>query len=138
MVLYEIFHWGTESERGRESLAQLNAIHGRYRISNEDYLYTLSTFVVTPVRWIERFGWRRLHPHEVKALTNTMRRMGEGMEIAEIPETYAEFERLFDDYERDHFDFDEGGRRVADATLTCSAAGTRRCCPRRLLARRDS
>ncbi|KAA5825235.1 DUF2236 domain-containing protein [Saccharopolyspora hirsuta] len=117
MILYEIFHWGTESDRGREALEQLNAIHGRYRISNDDYLYTLSTFVVTPVRWIEQFGWRRLHPHEITALTNTMRRMGEGMKITGIPETYDEFARFFDDYERERFGFDAGGRRVADATL---------------------
>jgi mpaB/rubber oxygenase-like protein len=117
LILFEIFHWGAGSERGRQALEQLNAIHGRFRISNDDYVYTLSTFVVTPVRWIERFGWRKLHPREVRALTNTMRRMGEGMNLAEIPETYAEFERLFDDYERENFGFDEGGRRVADATL---------------------
>lgn len=117
LVLYEIFHWGTTSDRGRQALEKLNAIHGRYRISNDDYAYTLSTFVVTPVRWIEQFGWRKLHPREVRALTNTMRRLGEGMKLSGIPETYAEFERLFDDYEREHFEFDAGGRRVADATL---------------------
>jgi hypothetical protein len=117
LILFEIFHWGTGSDRGRQALEQLNAIHGRFKISNDDYVYTLSTFVVTPVRWIEQFGWRRLHPREVRALTNTMRHLGEGMELADIPETYAQFERLFDDYEREHFEFDAGGRRVADATV---------------------
>ncbi|MEV5536394.1 oxygenase MpaB family protein [Saccharopolyspora shandongensis] len=117
LILFEIFHWGTESDRGRQALEQLNAIHGRFRISNEDYVYTLSTFVVTPVRWIDQFGWRKLHPREVRALTNTMRRLGEGMKLSGIPETYVEFERFFDDYEREHFSFDAGGRRVADATL---------------------
>ncbi|MBB5159737.1 oxygenase MpaB family protein [Saccharopolyspora phatthalungensis] len=117
LILFEIFHWGTGSDRGRQALEQLNAIHGRFKISNEDYVYTLSTLVVTPVRWIEQFGWRRLHPREVRALTNTMRLLGEGMKLTGIPETYAEFERLLDDYEREHFGFDAGGRRVADATL---------------------
>jgi mpaB/rubber oxygenase-like protein len=117
LILSEIFHWGTSSDRGQQALKQLNAIHGRFKISNDDYVYTLSTFVVTPVRWIEQFGWRRLHPREVRALTNAMRHLGEGMKLAEIPETYAQFERLFDDYEREHFEFDAGGRRVADATV---------------------
>ncbi|GAA0535997.1 peptidase [Saccharopolyspora subtropica] len=117
LILFEIFHWGVGSDRGRRALEQLNAIHGRFRISKDDYRYTLSTFVVTPVRWIDRFGWRRLHPREVRALTNTMRLLGQGMRISAIPETYAEFERLFDDYEREHFGFDPGGRRVAEATL---------------------
>src|SRR5690606_31852957 len=46
-----------------------------------------------------------------------MRRMGEGMKISDIPETYHEFSEFFDDYERKYFGFDPGGRRVADATL---------------------
>ncbi|WP_263247693.1 oxygenase MpaB family protein [Saccharopolyspora rosea] len=117
LILFEIFHWGTGAPRGRQAVEQLNAIHGRYRISDDDYLYTLAAFVITPVRWIDRFGWRRLHPREVTALTNTMRRMGEAMRISGIPETYAGFEEFFDDYEREHFEFDAGGRRVADATL---------------------
>ena len=39
------------------------------------------------------------------------------MGIKEIPETYEAFEELLDGYEAEHFGFDEGGRRVADATL---------------------
>jgi hypothetical protein len=39
------------------------------------------------------------------------------MNIKDIPEDYAAFERLLDDYERAHFAFDPGGRRVADSTL---------------------
>ena len=118
MILFEILAAGRHGQQRRaEALQQLNAIHGRYRISNDDYLYTLATFVVIPVRWIEQFGWRRLHPREVRALTNTMRRMGEGMRIDGIPETYAEFAQLLDDYERDRFGFDPGGRRVADSTM---------------------
>src|SRR5699024_2083210 len=93
-----------------------------YRISNEDYRYTLATFVVAPVRWINAYGWRALHPVEVRAITNTMRAMGEGMGISAIPETYDEFATLLDTYERDHFSFDPGGRRVADATLQLFAS----------------
>ncbi len=117
LVLYEIWHDGVGSARGKAALGQLNRIHGRYRISNEDYLYTLATFVVEPVRWITKYGWRELHPREIRAMTNAMRRMGDGMRIEGIPETYAEFERLLDDYERAHFAYDPGGRRVADSTL---------------------
>lgn len=122
MVLYEIFHNGTESPRGQRALVRLNEIHGRYRISMDDYRYTLATFVVMPVRWVNEFGWRSMHPHEVRALTTVMRTMGEGMRITDIPGTYAGFEKLLDDYERDHFAQDDGGRRVADATLSLFAS----------------
>ncbi|WP_278257529.1 hypothetical protein [Nocardioides convexus] len=39
------------------------------------------------------------------------------MGIKDVPETYDGFMHLLDDYERAHFDFDAGGRRVADSTL---------------------
>ncbi|QGK70497.1 DUF2236 domain-containing protein [Allosaccharopolyspora coralli] len=117
LVLYEILQSEVDSERRRDALDQLNRIHGRYRISNDDFVYTLATFVVVPVRWIENYGWRRLHPREVRGLTNAMRRMGEGMRLDGIPETYEEFERLLDGYERERFAFDAGGKRVADATM---------------------
>ena len=39
------------------------------------------------------------------------------MNIRDVPADFAAFERLMDDYERAHFAYDEGGRRVADATL---------------------
>ncbi|QUH03060.1 DUF2236 domain-containing protein [Saccharopolyspora erythraea] len=117
LILFEILHNGPSSAKGKAALEWLNRIHGRFRISDDDYRYTLSTFVVMPVRWIEAYGWRRLHPVEVRAVTNVMRGMGEGMRISEIPETYEEFARLFDDYERDNFGRDPGGTRVAQATL---------------------
>lgn len=118
LVLFEIFHHGGLDPARREAAVEhLNRIHGLYRISNDDYLYTLATFVVIPVRWVQAYGWRRLHDREVRGLTNAMRRMGEGMRITGIPETYAEFERFLDDYERDNFGFDPGGQRVAQATL---------------------
>lgn len=116
LVLFEILV--PESEHSRDvALDHLNQIHWRYRISNEDYLYTLATFVVMPVRWIDEFGWRKLHPREIRAVTNAMRRMGEGMRLDDVPETYADFERLLEDYERERFTFDEGSRRVADSTM---------------------
>ena len=45
----------------------MNRIHGQYQISNEDFLYTLSTFIFEPVRWIDRFGWRQTYPNEREA-----------------------------------------------------------------------
>lgn len=40
--------------------ARLNQIHGMYKsITNEEFLYVLTTFVVLPVRTINKYGWRR-------------------------------------------------------------------------------
>ena len=64
LILAEIGESGLESERGQAALGRINAMHGRFRITNEDYLYVLSTFVLEPTRWIDRWGWRRPSEHE--------------------------------------------------------------------------
>ncbi|MEY9215397.1 DUF2236 domain-containing protein [Thermobifida halotolerans] len=119
LILSEIMRHGFEPGRGRDALRRMNQMHRSYDISNDDYLYVLSTFVVMPVRWLNDlgYGWRRLTEHEITASTNYYRMLGRHMGIKEIPETYAEFHELFDSYETAHFDYSEGGRAVSDATL---------------------
>jgi hypothetical protein len=60
LIVSEIIENGFDSPRGGRAIARMNALHGRFRIANEDFLYVLSTFVFEPIRWNERFGWRRM------------------------------------------------------------------------------
>ncbi|GAB2497779.1 oxygenase MpaB family protein [Nocardiopsis aegyptia] len=119
LILNDIMEFGFEPGRGRDALRRMNQMHRSYDISNDDYRYVLSTFVVMPVRWLNDlgYGWRRLTDHEIAASTNYYRRLGRHMGIKDIPETYAEFYELFDSYEREHFAYTDGGRAVSDATL---------------------
>src|SRR5215470_9620971 len=64
LIVSLILEDGLTGERGREAIARMNEIHGRFRIANRDFLYVLSTFVFEPLRWIDRFGWRRLSEAE--------------------------------------------------------------------------
>src|SRR2546430_9187823 len=61
--------------------------------------YVLSTFVLEPIRWNERFGWRRMRDKEREALFHFWRAVGQRMSIADIPSTLAEFERFSTNYE---------------------------------------
>ena len=79
MLLYDLWMPGPLSDEGRVAAEHLNALHGHYRISDDDFRYTLATFVVVPVRWLQAYGWRRLGPVEVDGWTNLMRDMGEAM-----------------------------------------------------------
>lgn len=117
IVLYEAGTKGLEEQGGRAAMRQLNRIHGKYDISNDDYRYVLATFVVVPKRWLDAYGWRPFHPVEQRAATNSFRRIGELMGIRDIPETYDDFEKLLDTYERDNFAFDPASKEVAEATL---------------------
>ncbi|UPK76256.1 DUF2236 domain-containing protein [Nocardioidaceae bacterium SCSIO 66511] len=117
LLLDEMADHGLDSPGGRRAVRRVNQMHRAYDISDDDMRYVLATFVVTPVRWIDEYGWRQLRPVEVEATTTYYRRLGELMGIRDIPETYDGFAELLDDYERTHFAYDEGARAVADATL---------------------
>ena len=53
-----------QRERRDIALERLNEIHGKYPIRNEDYLYTLSLFILEPIKWINKYEWRKLDPLE--------------------------------------------------------------------------
>lgn len=117
LLLEAPFVHGLDSEAGRTAIRRVNQMHRAYDISNEDFLYVLATFVVVPKRWLDDYGWRTLTETELRATVNYYRALGRHMGIKDIPETYDAFMHLMDDYERAHFDFDAGARRVADSTL---------------------
>ncbi|MFM9371264.1 oxygenase MpaB family protein [Streptomyces sp. Da 82-17] len=122
LFAHEMAQDGFDSERGRAAARHLNRVHDRYGIRNEDFLYVLATTVVGPARWIERFGWRRLCANEVESLALVGHKMAQLMNIEGAPSTYAEFERLLDAYEREHFAYDPANHRVARATFRTSAS----------------
>jgi hypothetical protein len=115
IIVSEMMEHGYDSERGRAAIAKMNAIHGRFKIRNEDFLYVLSTFVFVPVRWNERFGWRRMTEKERVALFHFWREVGLRMNIKDIPADYAEFERFNIEYERVNHRFTETNHRVGVA-----------------------
>ena len=117
LILDAILEHGLDSATGRSALRRMNQMHGAYGIPNDDLRYVLTTFVVVPMRWLDRYGWRRLTPAERVASCNYYRALGRNMGIKDIPETHEEFAALLDAFEREHFAFDPGARAVADATL---------------------
>ncbi|SFP28319.1 hypothetical protein SAMN05421810_102125 [Amycolatopsis arida] len=117
LILDAVIEHGMDSRPGRTAIRRMNQMHGAYPIGNADMRYVLATFVVCPIRWIDRFGWRPLAEAERVAMANFYRALGRRMGIRDIPATHQEFALLLDEHERVHFRFDRGGREVADATL---------------------
>lgn len=122
LILDAVGEHGMDSGQGREAIRRMNQMHRAYRISDDDLRYVLSTFVVVPVRWMAQYAWRPYSRREVRAATNYYRELGRRMNIHGIPDTYEEFEKLMDDYERRHFAFDPGGAAVSEATLDLMAS----------------
>lgn len=109
------FH-GYDSDLGRRAIRRMNQIHHRYEIPNDAFLYVLSTFVLEPGRWIDRWGWRSLSEEEKLANFFFWREVGRRMAIRDIPDTLADLERFSLAYERQHFAFHPANRILAEAT----------------------
>lgn len=116
-LLREVARDGPASPRGRAALRRMNWIHRAYDIGNDDLVYVLATFVVVPVRWIGRYGWRDLTEKEIRAAVNYYREVGRLMGIHQIPPTYAGFASYLDAYEREHHAFTEANRRLATSLI---------------------
>ncbi|MFO0966405.1 MAG: oxygenase MpaB family protein [Gemmataceae bacterium] len=117
IIVSELMEWGYDSERGRRALRRMNQLHGRFAIANDDFLYVLSTFVFEPIRWNERFGWRRMIEAERLAQFVFWREVGRRMNIRAIPERYDDFEAFNRRYERERFRYSETNARVGRATV---------------------
>ncbi|KAI4694568.1 hypothetical protein J4E81_006165 [Alternaria sp. BMP 2799] len=75
-----------DSERAISGIARMNYLHSRYikagKISNDDMLYTLSLFVLEPIRWTARYEWRTVTDFERCAMGVYWKDMGEAMKIS--------------------------------------------------------
>ncbi|WP_024796180.1 oxygenase MpaB family protein [Tomitella biformata] len=117
ILMAEMLDHGMDSDRGQESVRNINRMHGQYDIANEDMLYVLSTFIFDPLDWIDRYGWRRLHPKERLAAFYFYKEIGERMAISDIPDTLPEFQRFKLEYEAREFRYSPDNHDIGTYTL---------------------
>ena len=121
LLLSEMLEHGPDSERGRAAIRRINRIHaqhsGGHAITNEDYLYVLTTFIFEPARWNARYGWRPMTAGEKLASFHLWRRVGALMGITDLPATYEAMEAFNLRFERERFRRTPASERVGRATL---------------------
>lgn len=100
LIIYELVYGGTDSPRGRQMISVMNRAHHGNNIYDEDMTYVLCAFMVTPLRYIERTGWRPLTENDQHASWAFYARLGKLMNIATIPPDYAAAAAFYDRYER--------------------------------------
>ena len=85
VLLGEIFGNEPQSERSIDSFGRLNYLHGGYRnsgqILDDDMLYTLALFAIEPIKWVEKYDWRKFSDLERCAMGTFMKSMGDAMLI---------------------------------------------------------
>lgn len=116
LLIAEFVEHGYASPRGAAAVARMNDIHRRFRISDDDFRYVLSTFVVEPLRWNARFGWRPASATERHAGFVFWREIGRRMGIPAIPGDLDAMIAFNAGYEAERFRCTAGGARVARAT----------------------
>ncbi|KAI4843621.1 hypothetical protein E4T44_06646 [Aureobasidium sp. EXF-8845] len=83
VLMLEVIKNPPGSQRSVEALARTNFLHSLYgsKISNDDLLYTLSLFLLEPIRWIKEHEWRELTEMEIAAMGLFWLKVGQGMKI---------------------------------------------------------
>ena len=117
LMVAELLRHGPDSPAGAAVIERMKRIHGHYAISNDDFLYVLSTFVAEPIRWLARYGWRPLTPLEQEHLFRFWCWVGDRMGITDLPDSLEALLALNERVERDVFAPAATNRRIAEATL---------------------
>ncbi len=116
LIMSEILENGYDSNRARRAFSRMNSMHNRRNISNNDLLYVLTTFIYTPIYWIEQYGWRKMTEGEKIAWFLFFKEIGRRMNIKNIPEDYDSFEKFHHQYELDNFKFSNTSQEIGKYT----------------------
>ncbi|CAM9844361.1 unnamed protein product, partial [Laminaria digitata] len=121
LLFREFWENDTDTNRGKISIARINAIHGMYskQISNADMLYTLCLFITEPAAWIDRYEWRRCTDIEKAGLLGHFVLLGERMGIKDCRDwkTWDDALAFQIAYEAKYFEYHESNNAVAVSTL---------------------
>ena len=136
VLIQEFAGYEPKSERSIEAIGRMNFIHSVYRksgkILDDDMLYTLSLFAGEPVRWIDRYEWRKLEEVEKCAIATFWKAMGDAMGIGyeklksggeggkgwrDGLEWMEEVLEWAEGYEKEYMVPDQNNRQTADHTV---------------------
>jgi cytochrome b involved in lipid metabolism len=90
MFFSNLIEWGLDSRRGREALARLAGIHGRYSLPNELFRFILGGVMFIPLAWNERLGWRPFTEVERLGWFHTFLALGRAMNIEGLSDDFEE------------------------------------------------
>ncbi|KAF7589609.1 hypothetical protein BBP40_004023 [Aspergillus hancockii] len=131
-LIQEFMGHSPSSRRACLSIARTRFLHQNYRASGKilenDMLYTLGLFAIQPIRFIEKYEWRKLTDLEKCAIGTFWKSLGDGLGISyePLPSSSAGFrdglqwlEEIMawsDAYEIKCMVPDESNRKTADQT----------------------
>ncbi|KAI5071377.1 hypothetical protein GOP47_0013628 [Adiantum capillus-veneris] len=112
MILHHI-----DGPRGSLALRRLNFIHSQYKISNADFLYVLSIFIIMPMEWISMYGYRDLTEVEKNTIFTLWHDIGTRMGIRNIPSSIQDIASYKQSYESKYMVYNDTNKEIAELTL---------------------
>ncbi|KAG0044105.1 hypothetical protein BGZ83_010657 [Gryganskiella cystojenkinii] len=103
LLIYIWMDYGLDSELGKASYEHLSKIHGLHasKTRNADFIFVLCCLVADGIQFSDDFGWKKMDPKEKEAFWEFFRRVGERMELKDIPDSLEECHAFVDKYIED-------------------------------------
>jgi len=100
LIMHTWVDYGIDSPYGRNSWTHLNKIHGIYNLGkrNDEFVYVLSCFVADTIKFIDKFGWRKLEQFEKEAIYLFYMKVGARMNLTNLPKSLPEAIELVNKY----------------------------------------
>jgi cytochrome b involved in lipid metabolism len=92
MFFSNMIELGLDSRRGREAVARVNQIHGRYSLPNQLFRFILSGIMFIPLTWNQRLGWRPFTQTERLGWFYTFAEMGRAMHVEGISDDFEQMQ----------------------------------------------
>lgn len=117
IILREVMEHNPSSLRAEAALNRINFIRSQCKISNEESLYILSVFMVEPILWIEKFGYRHPRPEEKVAMYQYWKYIGEEIGIEDIPESFDKILEYCTLYQQKNMKYHEDNAKLAKTSI---------------------
>jgi hypothetical protein len=115
-LMFTLIERGMDGPDGRLAVAQLKRTHARLAVGNDEFVYVLAAFCVTPMRWIDAHGRRKTTVSEKRAAHAFYAGLGARMGIRGVPDSFDALADWMDDFERRAFAVTPEGRALWGAT----------------------
>lgn len=115
-LMYTLIDHGLKTDEGGCAVSRLMQLHSRLAASNDDFLYVLAAFCITPIRWIDTHGWRRTNQAEKSAAHTFYSLLAERMAITGVPASFEDFAAWMDACEARTFRSTAEGHSLIVAT----------------------
>jgi hypothetical protein len=119
LLLVEMMLGDLDSKRSMTAVAKVNWLHAKYKkhIKNDDMIFTLSEFIIEPIKFINQWGWRRLTRMEEVARFVLWREIGNRMGIQDIPDTLEQLKEWLGEFEAREMAYADSNANCANSTL---------------------